>query len=238
MTVILFDLETTGLPSKAGLRFGETHAFTDTPKYDSARVVQISFMVCSDQLLTLSLHDYVINSDNEFKITNSHIHGITDARSLLLGKSFDAVMDEFREALLTAHTVIAHNADFDVNVLKAELFRRGSLDLLDQLDSKSVVCTMKACKTVVNAQSVYHRLKYPSLKELYEFATGKVMQRAHDAKYDVLNMHEAIKSLFERQLFQLTPTPPTINPPRPPRPPHPPHPSPQPHTACMAITRK
>lgn len=203
MTVILFDLETTGLPSKVGLRFGESHPYTDTPKYDSARVVQISFMVCDDELNTLSLHDYIINSDNLFKITNSQFHGITDARSLLLGKSFDMVMSVFQEALSHADTVVAHNADFDVNVLKAELYRRGSHELVQQLESKEVVCTMKACKVVVNALNIYHRQKYPSLKELYEFATGKVMERAHDAKFDVMNMHEAVKALLDRQLFQL-----------------------------------
>lgn len=201
MSVILFDLETTGLPSRAGLRFGEYHAYTDTPKYNEARIVQISYMLCDCDLNMLSMHDYVINSCGLFTITNSHIHGITDEISRSSGEDFDDVMSRFEDALRGATTIVAHNADFDVNVLKAELHRRDKIAMLEELCKKRVVCTMKACKSVVNILNIYNRQKYPTLKELYEFATDKLMQNAHNSKYDVLNMHEAIKCLFDRQLF-------------------------------------
>lgn len=206
----MFDLETTGLPSQAGMRFGEYHDHTDTAKYDEARVVQISYMVCDDDLNRLSMHDALINSRGAFKISNSSIHGITDARSRAEGEDFDAVIQRFRIALRDATTLVAHNAQFDVNVLKAELFRRGHMDVLEEMSSKRVVCTMKACKGVVKALNVYMRPKYPSLRELYEFATDKPMIKAHNAMYDVLNLHEAIKSLFDRRLalgVELQPVP-------------------------------
>lgn len=207
-TVIIFDLETTGLPSRDGLRFGQYHSHTDTSKYDDARIVQISYMVCDNDLNRMSMQDALINSHGKFKITNSSIHGITDERSQAEGEDFDAVIQRFRISLRGATTLMAHNADFDVNVLKAELFRRGNLDLLQEICTKRVVCTMKACKSVVKALNVYMRPKFPSLRELYEFATDKPMLNAHDAKYDVINLHEAIKSLFDRRLAleaELTP---------------------------------
>lgn len=200
MSVIIFDLETTGLPSRVGLRFGEYHVHTDSSKYDDARIVQISYMVCDADLNSLSLHGSIIDSHGEFKITNASIHGITDERSAAEGEEFDEVMERFGDSLREASTLVAHNADFDVNVLKAELFRRGKLELLAELDTKHIVCTMKACKGVVKALNAYMRPKFPTLRELYEFATDKLLLHAHDANHDVLNLHEAIKSLYDRRL--------------------------------------
>lgn len=198
-TIIILDLETTGLPSRVGMRFGEYPRHTETSKYLDARIVQMSYMVCDADLNMLSMHDAIINSHGLFKITNSNIHGITDEMSLA-GEDFEAVILRFRVALRGSLVVVAHNAEFDINVLKAELFHRGDLELLDELSSKRVVCTMKSCKDIVKALNVYMRPKYPTLRELYEFATDKPMLKAHDAKYDVINLHEAIKSLFDRNL--------------------------------------
>lgn len=203
MGSIFFDLETNGLPSRIGVPYGHYPPITDRVKYEDARVVQISYMVCDDDLNTLSMHDSIIDTEGRFGITNSHIHGITDERSRSSGEAFDDVMVSFVEALRGVGTVVAHNADFDVNVLKAELYRRGSTEALEVLCQKRVVCTMKLCKAVVNAKNVYHRLKNPSLKELYEFATQKQMEGAHDARYDVLNMHEAVKSLLDRGMIAM-----------------------------------
>lgn len=204
MSLILFDLETTGLPSRAGLQFGQYHPYSDTSKYNDARIVQISYMVCDENLNTVSMHDSVINSRGLFTITNSHIHGITNETSMLTGEDFDDVLSRFEVALKGAQMIVAHNADFDMNVLKSELYRRGKDMLLVELCSKTVICTMKSCKAVVNALNVYNRQKYPTLKELYEFAVEKTMLKAHDSKYDVINMHEAVKALFDRHLFSFS----------------------------------
>ena len=45
--------------------------------------------------------------------------------------------------------------------------------------------------------------KNPKLSELYKFATGREMINQHDAKYDVLNLHEAIKILYEQKKITL-----------------------------------
>lgn len=203
MSIIFFDLETTGLPSRVGLRFGEYPSYRELVKYESARVVQMSYMVCDESMNKVSMNDSIINSMGKFNITNSHIHGITNERSTETGEDFVNVMQAFNEALKGAVTLVAHNADFDVNVLKAEMFRQGTLDVLEEMGHKRVVCTMKMCKSVVNATNVYHRLKYPTLRELYEFSTKKCMEKAHDSNYDVINMHEAVKSLVDQNLIQV-----------------------------------
>lgn len=197
MSVIMFDLETTGFPCRNGLKFGEYHTYTNTPMYDTSRVVQISYMICNDDLDTMSMHDSIIDRCNDFEISNAHIHGITNEISSETGVDFQEVMIDFHKALKISKVLVAHNADFDVNILKAELYRRGMHDVLAELCTKKVVCTMKSTMYIVCARTMYNKVKYPTLGELYEFATHTRMEKAHNAKYDVMNMHEAVKILHD-----------------------------------------
>lgn len=206
MSIIMFDTETTGFPCKTGLKFGEYHPYTKSKMYDESRIVQMSYMLCDADLNCLSMHDFVINSHSEFDITNSHIHGITNEISQSNGQDFEHVMTNFYSALKMSNTLVAHNADFDMNVLKAELYRRGMEDVLAELCNKNVVCTMKSTMHIVGAKSMYNKVKYPTLGELYEFATKNRMEKAHDAKYDVMNMHKAIKMLHDTGKYALLTT--------------------------------
>lgn len=205
-SVILFDLETTGLPNTKNprLKFGEYPPYTHTAKYDEARIVQIAYMVCDKDLNMLSIHQSIIHSRGKFKITNFSIHGITDEISVAEGKDLHLVLAEFMEVLADADTLVAHNAGFDVNVLKAELHRSGNNAMLEEVCRKQVVCTMKECTTVVDARNHWNgKLKVPNLGELYRYATQKPMQKAHNAEHDVRNMHEAIKILLGKGQFKL-----------------------------------
>lgn len=207
-SVILFDLETSGLPDiqNPKLKFGEFPLYTSTSKYDSARIVQIAYMVCDKDLNMLSIHQSIINSHGLFKINFSEIHHITDEVSTSHGRDLDLVLSEFMAVLTEADTLVAHNAAFDVNVLKAELHRSGNNVMLHELNRKQVVDTMQECMVVVNARRCWNDqqvLKPPKLAELYQFATAKVMQDAHDAEHDVRNMHEALKIMLDKGQFQL-----------------------------------
>ena len=95
--------------------------------------------------------------------------------------------------------IIAHNALFDINVITSELYRYGLEDIIHELDSKDIYCSMKHTKKLVNAKNRYGKLKDPSLSELYEFACKKPIQNAHNSKYDVINLHYAMKTLYDRR---------------------------------------
>lgn len=203
-SVILFDVETNGWPNTENpkLAFGTFPPHTDTLKYEDARIVQLCFMVCDKDLDMLSVHDFIINSHAQFKITNSFIHGITDEISTTAGTDLGLVMSQFMAVLEEADTVVAHNANFDVSVLKAELYRSGDTDMLDELSRKQVVCTMKECKEIVGARWC-GKLKHPNLTELYKFATEKVMPKTHNAEHDVRKLHEALKIMISKGQFML-----------------------------------
>jgi hypothetical protein len=55
---------------------------------------------------------------------------------------------------------------------------------------------MKHTRNIVKIMT-YYGIKDPKLSELYKFATNKELSNAHDAKFDVIHLHEAIKKLFD-----------------------------------------
>ena len=77
------------------------------------------------------------------------------------------------------------------------------IKMTEELEKIDVICTMKATKNLVGAVGKTNRLKYPNLKELYRFSTGKELEGHHNSKYDVLNLHEAIQCLVRKEMLTL-----------------------------------
>ena len=203
-TIVFFDIETTGLPAK-GLKFGSFWDFKELSKYESCRVVQISALTCKRSTLeVIETHDLVVRADN-FLIPNHEFHGITLERSMKEGIPFqDAATRILGPLFKQADAIVAHNAAFDTNVLKSELFRYGLVDCLGTMERKPVICSMLQTQSIVKAPSKHNPriVKPPSLKELYQFATGKSeMANAHNSLYDVINLHEAVKALVANNKF-------------------------------------
>lgn len=184
---LILDVETTGFPEKMGRKYFPCEQIE---KYNSSRIVQITFMLCDDALQCISLYDYIIQSDG-FDIPNEEFHGITLNKSLSEGIPFSIMALQLHKILLCVDEIIAHNADFDINIIKSELYRYKLNDILDELVKKNIYCSMKNTAKLVNIKNKYG-IKYPTLKELYEFVLCEEMTNAHDSKYDVLNLQKAL----------------------------------------------
>lgn len=185
--ILIIDVETTGLPCKRNCDY------RDLQQYSSARIVQMSMMLCNQACEELVLKDFIVKADG-FTIENSHIHGITQEISERDGLLFPEVAAELWYMLMQASQIVAHNADFDVNVIKSELFRYGMNDMIDLIESKTVVCTMKKTMHMVNVQGRYG-VKFPSLAELYMYTFGEPITNAHNSKYDVINLQKIVQRL-------------------------------------------
>ena len=185
--ILIIDVETTGLPSKRNCDY------RDLQQYSSARIVQMSMMLCNQACEEIVLKDFIVKADG-FTIENSHIHGITQEKSDLDGVPFMEAAAELWYMLTQASQIVAHNADFDVNVIKSELFRYGMNDMIDLIESKTVTCTMKKTMHMVNVQGRYG-VKFPSLAELYMYAFGEPITNAHNSKYDVINLQKIAQHL-------------------------------------------
>ena len=74
---LFIDTETNGLPDMTNMKWGQYPDYTIIDKYDTARIVQLSYIVTDYDYNKHHLDDFVIKREN-FNITNSQFHSITD----------------------------------------------------------------------------------------------------------------------------------------------------------------
>lgn len=192
---LFLDIETNGFPDTKGFPYGEYPMYNILDKYNNARIVQISAMLCNNKFEVITQIDSIIKT-NGFNITNHYIHHITNEISEKSGIPFDNAVTNLYELIKQSSHIFAHNSNFDMNVLKSELFRAGLTNIIDEINKKSIVCTMKHTKNIVKICNSYG-IKDPKLSELYTCVTRKPMIQQHNAKYDVIHLHEAIKKLYD-----------------------------------------
>lgn len=198
---LIFDTETNGLPICKS--YSEFPCYTDLSKYNSARLVQISYILTNSSFNNLEESDDIIKADS-FKIENTQFHGITDAISLNKGIPFVDFAEKFNNALDFVDTIIAHNLNFDINVLRAELYRYNLLDIIIKLDSKKMICTMQYTKYIVCSKFKSGTgIKDPSLKELYQYFVKKEITNQHNSKYDTFNLWTIVKIMYDKNLIKI-----------------------------------
>ena len=99
--VIVFDVETTGLPSKYNAKVEELNVWP--------YIVQFSWVVYDiEEMDILKVEDHIIKLKNEMKIPSSStkIHGITNEIMDDKGKSIEQVLYKFNEDILAQHGML------------------------------------------------------------------------------------------------------------------------------------
>ena len=182
--MLVFDVETTGLLPK------------NPTLENSPYITQLSFVLYDKDKKSIHFeyNQFIrIPEEIEIPVKVSEITGIT--RELLNEKGIliqDALLD-FIVAFYGANLYVAHNLDFDWNMLITECARNCPTyeKILRDHKMHNCYCTMKMSKDLVkiertNARGVYY--KFPTLAELYEFLfkESAANLRLHDAREDVL----------------------------------------------------
>lgn len=170
-----FDCETTGLPARRGLDVREVDGWP--------RVVQLAWAVYDSWGKPVAVASHIVRPDG-FVIPEAsiRIHGITQERALESGIAIGEVLDLFGRAVGSPFdAVVAHNLEFDLSVVGAELVRAGR-------DSRFFagpgLCTMKTTTRLLRLPGPYG-YKWPKLDELHVFLFGTSYEGAHDAGRDV-----------------------------------------------------
>lgn len=183
--VIVFDLETNGLPETP--KFGVFYPPTDLAKYRTARIVQWSWALYESDGTLLKEEDHLIKPNTaEYRIMNHEIHGITEAMAREKGVTFEEVLALWIPHVNQATTIVGHNVNFDKNVLLSELHRRGHTEQTVILESKRWVCTMER-STALCGLKARNKPKPPKLKELMH-ALGikeEAGRNFHNSRHDV-----------------------------------------------------
>lgn len=95
--------------------------------YESSRVLSVAFV-------SIDRERSFLVKPNGFIVQGTHIHGISQQDADTKGIEWEAALDgDLIEWLRGKQVVVAHNAKFDMNVLKSELFRQGTRQCLELL---------------------------------------------------------------------------------------------------------
>ena len=156
---IVLDIETTGLPKKVAGVYSDP---TDLSLYDSSRIVELGYYIIDKNNVKIKEVEYLIKPEN-FVIPDDvvKIHGISQEMAMTKGTSFKHVVAILYLDLINydCTTFIAHNVEFDKNIILSECYRLNYQPIIDKLKSMTNFCTMKDNK-IFN--------KWPKLGVLYE----------------------------------------------------------------------
>jgi DNA polymerase III epsilon subunit-like protein len=198
MRFLVFDTETTGLP--------QTRYINPFTLHQWPHIVQFSYIIYDSSLNNIvESKDYTIKVPESISIPedSTKIHGITNQISLEKGVPITEVLKEFFYYLREVDTLIGHNIEFDINMVRVELLRlinKNSFaeeqskvhkyDLHFLTNFKNISCTLKESIQFCNIQLIDKHgkpyLKYPKLVELHEKLFNKSPSNLHNSFNDIL----------------------------------------------------
>lgn len=180
---LVFDTETNGLPRN----YRVPAEYVDNWPH----IVQLSWGIYDKDSTEISFSNYIIKPDN-FSITDesTNIHGITNEIANKDGYPIKDVLNEFKNGLRKAQYIVAHNLNFDINVLGAECIRNQIK--LSFRKIRKEICTMKLTTSFCKIPFAYSKstaktngYKWPSLQELHEKIFHTTYEHGHNSEFDV-----------------------------------------------------
>jgi DNA polymerase III epsilon subunit-like protein len=173
MQYIAFDFETSGLPKGRKPVTRETLG-----QYDTCRAVSLSAARFSSRGRLVDTFDaMILPTDFTISPGSVAIHGITDDMAKSKGRPFLQVFADFMTFIgPRTKTLVAHNAKFDVSVLRSEMLRHDiDLSIIEDLNFR---CTLELYRE--------RFLKPIRLGVLYEEIFGEQFENAHNSLADCI----------------------------------------------------
>lgn len=194
MKILCFDTETTGIAPRCQPNFSNID--------DWPYIVQIGFILYDIETKRILIkHDFIVDV-NHYNIqipeSATKVHGITNNQCKEHGLPIHNVLNCFLYCLHKCDMLVAHNLEFDWNMINAEILRQLLQDntkleksLIKKTPNVIKYCTMKntidLCKIEsINKSTGEKYFKYPKQDELHQFLFGEVPTNLHNAFNDVL----------------------------------------------------
>lgn len=178
MLGLFFDTETTGLWDK-NLPCGHE---------GQPRIVQIAAILedlqAREEVMRI---DLIVFRDQPIPAASSKVHGTTTEKSQAIGVGENAALDVFCDMVMAAELVVAHNIEFDVNVINNAARLISGDPKLDVFAGKKPFCTMLAAVPVCKFPSKFGKKGYawPKLELAIPHLLNREPTAAHRAVGDV-----------------------------------------------------
>tara|TARA_Y100000389_G_scaffold9213_1_gene8586 strand:- start:622 stop:1215 length:594 start_codon:yes stop_codon:yes gene_type:complete len=188
----VFDTETSGLPIRSKKR---KLNYANLNNYENARIVSISYLILDDNNDIIEKNTYYIKPDNfEVSKKSQEIHGLTpeylNDNGININELFLKLNELFKN--YNIDEIISHNINFDINILKSELFRYNENKFLELIENIPTYCTMLGAQKKMNVS------KWPKLSEAYKYFYNENIINAHDAEYDTLHCYKVYIKLISK----------------------------------------
>jgi DNA polymerase III subunit epsilon len=179
MKVLVFDTETTGLPTERNPSIYETHKWP--------HIIQLSYIIydITNNSVVIIVNDYINIDDNiEISKESQKIHNIS--REMLNdGIQIREALYKLNNYVLNTDLIIGHNVSFDKRMVIVEGIRNKI-----KMNITNTYCTMQnstqICKIEKKNSKGELYFKYPSLSELNYNLFRRVPTNTHNALIDVL----------------------------------------------------
>lgn len=188
---LIFDTETTGLPARG------------KPIDQQPYVVQLAVSLYDENRRPIFEISTLVNNPGVDYIPAeaAKVHGITAEQCKLYGQSPKAVAKLFEALIARSAVQVAHNAQFDAQLMNYLFWR---LDL-PRLQLPNLLCTCDASLDIVKAPPTEKMVaagrtgyKRPSLIEAHRHFFGEGFEGAHDALVDTRACARVYFELLER----------------------------------------
>lgn len=173
---VIFDTETTGLPKPM--------ATTDLK--DQPKIIELGIVVVEGEEV-VGNHNWLIWPEEQISAEITKITGIKN-EDLVGCKTFQEIVDEVVAVFAGAEYAVAHNMQFDRSLLTLELRR---------INATGRSTGFKFPPNCICSVQEYHHLfgHRPTLKKLYEKATGSPLAQTHRASDDAFALYESLLAL-------------------------------------------
>lgn len=192
---LFFDTETNGLPKNWKAKMNEVENWP--------RIIQLGWQLYdSERQLIMESKELIVPDgweipNLEFWIKN----GYSTAQNKLMGVPIHKAMGRFLFHYQMAFYMIAHNMNFDYNVVGAEMIR---LKMKAGERRLQRICTMEKTTDFLRIPGKGGRgFKFPKLEELYRFLFKEDFDGAHDALADVKATARCFFELIDRGIIIL-----------------------------------
>lgn len=187
MKVLVFDTETTGLPDGYKVPYQQSSRWP--------HIVQFSFILYDlEKNKIINESDFIIDIPDTVVISpkSIEIHGITREISDKQGFDIKDILEIFQVCINAADYVVAHNINFDRNMVLAECYRNKLYHMESMFSQDKIYfCTMLRSKNWCNITAISKRdgeefIRYPKLLELHEKLFKTVPTNLHNSFIDVI----------------------------------------------------
>ena len=187
---LFFDTETSGLPKNYKAPASDTDNWP--------RLVQLAYIVYDSEGKELIAQDLIVKPvDFIIPKEASDIHGIPHEKALEVGLDLTDVLDTFGKDSEKCEFLVAHNMNYDKNILGAELIRN---EKNFGVSKKKLICTMESTTDFCKIPNQYG-YKWPKLEELHKILFGYDFANAHDALIDIRVTANCFWELRRRSLI-------------------------------------